>query len=326
MFSEPTSPTTSQRVDASPPARPDVAADLKTPLEQAILLLFLTIPLLAVIAAVPVAWGHGLGWHDVIIGGVMYLVSGFGITVGYHRLFTHGSFKTGRPLRIALALAGSLAVEMSVTDWVAAHRRHHKYSDGDGDPHSPWRFGRDTTGVAKGFLHAHVGWLFNRERTAPERFCPDLLADRDIAAVSAAFPWCVAASVLIPPLAGGLWSMSWTGAVTALFWGSLVRIALLHHVTFSINSICHLIGERPFTTRDQSRNVWWLAVPSLGESWHNLHHADPTSARHGVLPGQLDPSAALIRGFERLGWAHDVRWPTAERIAARQARPAEQTR
>jgi len=298
--------------------RPDVSAVPKSTLEQVLLALFITVPLLAVAAAVPVAWGWGLGWHDIVITAVLYAITGFGITVGYHRHFTHGSFKAVRPLRVALAVAGSLAIEMSPIDWVAAHRRHHKYSDQLADPHSPWRFGHDGRGLAKGFLHAHVGWLFARYRTDPEKFCPDLRADPDVAAVSARFQWLVAVSVLIAPLAGGLWSMSWTGALTALFWGSLVRIALLHHVTFSINSVCHVIGQRPFETRDRSRNVWWLAIPSLGESWHNLHHADPTSARHGVLPGQLDPSAALIRLFERLGWAYDVRWPTPERIAARQ--------
>ncbi|OHV53221.1 acyl-CoA desaturase [Frankia sp. B2] len=297
--------------------RPDVADQSKTLGEQVLLAFFIVVPLLALLAAVPLAWGWGLGWHDLVIGAVMYLITGFGVTVGYHRLFTHGSFRTGRPLRIILAVAGSLAIEMGVTDWVAAHRRHHKYSDQAADPHSPWRFGHHGRGLAKGFLHAHVGWLFHPERTAPETFCPDLLADRDIAAISARFPWLVAASVLLPPLVGGLWSMSWAGAATALFWGALVRIALLHHVTFSINSICHTIGTRPFAARDRSSNVWWLAIPSLGESWHNLHHADPTSARHGVLPGQIDPSAALIRLFEKLGWAHDVRWPTAKRIAAR---------
>lgn len=279
--------------------------------------LFVAIPFLAVVAAAPVAWGWGLGWRDIVIAVGMYLLSGLGVTVGYHRHFTHGAFKAKRPLRAALATAGSLAVEMPVINWVAEHRRHHAYSDKEGDPHSPWRFGTDKKAVAKGFLHAHIGWMFAPENTSPDRFCPDLLADRTIRRISVAFPGLVIATLLFPPLAGGLWTMSWQGAATAFFWGSLVRIATLHHVTWSVNSICHIWGEEQFKSRDRSRNVWWLAILSFGESWHNLHHADPTCARHGALKGQIDISARVIQAFERLGWVYDVRWPNAERLAKR---------
>ena len=123
--------------------------------------------------------------------------------------------------------------------------------------------------------------------------------------------------MIAPAIAGGLVTWSWQGAVTAFFWGSLVRVSLLHHVTWSINSICHTLGERPFVSRDKSANVWWLAVPSMGESWHNLHHADPTCARHGVLRGQVDTSARVIRWLEQAGWVSDVRWPVAERIESK---------
>ncbi|ABW13575.1 Stearoyl-CoA 9-desaturase [Parafrankia sp. EAN1pec] len=300
-------------------AAPELDPRPKSRAEQILLALFLGGPLLAVALAVPFAWGWGLSWHDVVIGAVMYVIGGLGITVGYHRHFTHGAFKARRGLRIALALAGSMAIEMSVIDWVAAHRRHHRFSDRDGDPHSPWRFGPGTRSLARGLLHAHVGWLFAPRRTNAQRYCPDLLADRDIRRISDRFGWLVAVSMLLPPLVGGLWAGSWTGALTAFFWASLVRVFLLHHVTFSINSICHVLGATPFATRDHSGNVWWLAVPSFGEAWHNLHHADPTSARHGVLRGQIDLSAGLIAVFERLGWAHDVRWPDSERIAAKRA-------
>jgi stearoyl-CoA desaturase (Delta-9 desaturase) len=299
----------------APPA--DLDPRPKSATEQALLATFIVVPLLALVAAVPLAWGHVLGWHDVVIAFVMYVIAGLGVTVGYHRHFTHGSFKAKRPLRIALALAGSMSIEMSPIDWVAAHRRHHKYSDRDGDPHSPWRYGTGFGALTKGLLHSHVGWLFAKQRTSAARFCPDLVADPDISRISRAFPLLVATSLLIPPLAGGLWTMSWTGAATAFFWGSLVRIALLHHVTFSINSICHVVGNEPFETRDQSRNVWWLAIPSFGESWHNLHHAAPTSARHGVLEGQLDSSARVIWILEKLGWAYDVRWLKPEQLAAK---------
>ena len=180
--------------------------------------------------------------------------------------------------------------------------------------------------LIKGLLYAHIGWLFEPEQTDATRYAPDLIADRDIVKVSRLFWLQVLLSLLAPPLVGGLWSMSIAGAVTGFFWGALVRVSLLHHVTWSINSICHAAGERPFRSRDKSGNVWWLAVFSMGESWHNLHHADPTSARHGVLRGQLDSSGRIIWLFERFGWVHDVRWPSAERIQARLVRERERER
>ncbi|HZE48032.1 MAG TPA: acyl-CoA desaturase, partial [Jatrophihabitantaceae bacterium] len=232
-----------------------------------------------------------------------------------HRLFTHGSFKANRGLRIALAAAGSLAVEGPVIRWVADHRRHHAFSDRDGDPHSPWRYGETTGALAKGMFHAHIGWLFDLEHTNREKYAPDLMRDPDIRRISDGFFVGVLVSVFAPALLGGLISWSWQGALSAFFWASLVRIFLLHHVTWSINSVCHMIGERPFASRDKSANFWPLAILSFGESWHNLHHADPTAARHGVLRGQIDTSARVIWIFEKAGWATDVRWPNSERIA-----------
>jgi stearoyl-CoA desaturase (delta-9 desaturase) len=287
--------------------------------EQIALGIFVFVPLLGVFGAAFVLWGNGLSWTDVIISAVFYLVTMHGITVGFHRYFTHGSFKANRGLRIALAVAGSMAIQGPVTRWVADHRRHHAFSDSDGDPHSPWRYGGGVKGLTKGLLHAHVLWLFDTEQTDQKRFSPDLLADDDIVRVSRLFPVLVATSLLLPALLGGLITMSFTGALSAFFWASIVRVGLLHHVTWSINSICHTWGERPFTTKDRAVNVWWLAVASGGESWHNLHHADPTCARHGVDRGQVDSSARLIQTFEKLGWARDVRWPKPERLDARRA-------
>ncbi|MDQ1684975.1 MAG: hypothetical protein QOC82_1712 [Frankiaceae bacterium] len=290
-------------------------------LEQFILGLFIVVPLLAVAAAAPVMWGWGLGWHDVVIGVVMYAISGHGITVGFHRYFTHGSFKARRWVRIALAVAGSLAIEGPVIRWVADHRRHHAFSDRDGDPHSPWRYGDDVKALTKGLWHAHIGWLFDIEQTNQQRFAPDLLADPDIVKVDRAFLRLTGVTLLLPPLVGFLWSgFTWQGALTAFFWGSLVRVAMLHHTTWSINSICHTIGERPFKSRDKSGNVWWLAIISMGESWHNLHHADPTAARHGVLRGQLDSSARIIWVMEKLRMVREVRWPSRERLATKLVR------
>ena len=296
---------------------------LRARAEQVALAAFIVVPLLAVLASAWVAWGGFLSWHDVVISTVFYAITGHGITVGFHRYFTHGSFKSGRAVRIALAIAGSMAVEGPVTRWVADHRRHHAYSDQQGDPHSPWRYGESFGALCKGLWHAHIGWLFDIEQTDQQRFAPDLKADRDVDLVNKLFPLWVLLSLGLPALLGGLWAQSWEGALTAFFWGSVVRMAVLHHATWSINSICHAIGDRPFVSRDRATNVWPLAFISMGESWHNLHHADPTCARHGVDRWQLDTSAELIRGLEKLGLAWDVRWPKRERLDARRVvRPA----
>ncbi len=287
--------------------------------EQWLVGVFVVVPFLAVVGAIPFAWGWGLGWRDLVIAAVFYAISGHGITVGFHRYFTHGSFKAPRFIRVALAVAGSMAIEGPVNRWVADHRRHHAFSDKEGDPHSPWRYGEDIKALTKGFFHAHVGWLFDLEQTNQERFIPDLLADRDIVRVSKSFIVIAFFSFALPAAAGYWWTGTWQGAVTAFFWASLVRVALLHHVTWSINSICHTIGEKPFASRDKAGNVWWLAIPSMGESWHNLHHADPTAARHGVLRGQLDSSARVIWALERLHLATDVRWPSPARIESKLA-------
>ncbi|SFP40085.1 stearoyl-CoA desaturase (delta-9 desaturase) [Amycolatopsis arida] len=272
-------------------------------------------PLVALVAAVPFAWGWGLTWVDVGLFVLFYALSGLGVTVGFHRYFTHGSFKAKRWLRVALAIAGSMAVQGPVITWVADHRRHHAFSDRDGDPHSPWAFGTSPLAIAKGFWHAHMGWLFERDRSNAERFAPDLLRDPAIVKVDKLFFLWTALTLGLPALLGGLLTWSLWGALTAFFWAGLVRVAFLHHVTWSVNSICHMIGERPFTARDRSANFWPLAIFSFGESWHNLHHADPTSARHGVKRGQIDISARLIWMFEKLGWATNVRWPTPRRLA-----------
>jgi stearoyl-CoA desaturase (Delta-9 desaturase) len=301
-------------VVSDPPSAAPIVEGRKSAVEQALVIVFMVVPVLGLAAAMALAWGWGVSILDVVIALVAYVVSGMGVTVGFHRHFTHKSFKARRPLKVALAVAGSLAFQGGVVSWVADHRRHHAFSDREGDPHSPWLFGTGPVAVARGFWHAHMGWLFDRDKTNARRFAPDLLADRDITAVDKRFVLLTVASLALPALVGGLLSWSWWGALTALLWGGLVRVGLLHHVTWSINSICHMFGNRPFATRDRSANVWWLALLSFGESWHNLHHADPTCARHGVRRGQIDVSARLVWIFEKLGWVHSVRWPTPRRL------------
>ncbi|GAA4224971.1 acyl-CoA desaturase [Actinomadura meridiana] len=305
-----------------PQRRPEIEPEPQGNAERALVAVFTVVPFLALFAAIPLAWGRFLGWTDIVLMAVFYVLTAGGVTVGYHRHFTHGSFRAKRPLKVFLALAGSLAIEGPVISWVADHRRHHKHSDKEMDPHSPWRFGNDWKALAKGLVWAHYGWLFDGPRTSKQRFAKDLLNDSDIRRIHLSFPVLVAVSFLLPAFIGGMVSMSWAGFLTALFWAGFVRITLVQHVTWSINSICHTFGKEDFEVRDKSRNVWWLAIPSLGESWHNLHHSDPTCARHGVLKGQIDISARIIWLLEKTGLAYDVRWPDGDRLAAKRTKRA----
>jgi len=288
---------------------------LDGPLQLGITSLVIVAPLVAVVIAMTGLLGVSAGWVDIGLLVVGYAVTVLGVTAGYHRLFTHRSFVARRPLKIALAVLGSCAVQGSLFAWVTAHRRHHRYSDRPGDPHSP--ISPSPRSQWGGLLHAHVGWLFRAPMPARRRDAADLLLDRDLRIVSGMFPVFTVLTLAIPFLAG--WAVVGTlrGAVTALIWGGLVRIFLSHHVTWSINSVCHAFGKRPFHTTDRSRNVAALSLLSLGESWHNAHHAYPSLARHGVDRGQLDLTAACIRVWERLGLVHSVQWPAAEQLARR---------
>lgn len=285
-----------------------------TATERVVTLLFILAPLAAVGLAVTHLWGNGIHVRDVLIALGLYVATGYGVTVGYHRMLTHRSFRPSRALKIVFAIAGSFAFQGGPISWVADHRRHHRFSDRTGDPHSPHVEGEDPTSGLRGLVHAHLGWLLNHTATDQDRYVRDLRDDRDLRIIDALFPvWCLA-SLALPFALGLLIGGSWGAAATALLWAGGVRIFLLHHATWSINSICHMVGRRPFRTKDRSTNVAALAYVSLGESWHNGHHAVPRSARHGLLAGQPDPSAALIGLFERLGWVHDVAWPTAAQI------------
>ena len=282
----------------------------------------------AVVTIVPVgllglamwlAWGGALGWSDLVVLAVTYALTGAGITVGYHRLFTHRSFKTVVPVRLALAALGSAAIEGPVIEWVATHRQHHRFSDRRGDPHSPHvDHGSGWTGAVAGLAHAHLGWLFRGiDLASEEHYAKDLLADPYVRFVDRTFLVWVLAGLAFPFALGLALTGTLVGGLTGLLWGGAVRILFLHHATFSINSLCHYFGRRTFATGDESRNLPWLALPTLGEAWHNNHHAFPTSARHGLRWWQLDPSAWLISALERSGLAWDVVRITPERQLAR---------
>jgi stearoyl-CoA desaturase (Delta-9 desaturase) len=268
------------------------------------------------------AWGGALHWQDLLVLTILYMLTGLGITVGFHRLFTHRSFKTTRTVRALLAVLGSMAVEGPLIEWVATHRKHHRFSDEPGDPHSPhmddvqgWR------GALRGLGHAHVGWMLRgKEMANPTRYAKDLLADPDLRFISRTFPLWVMLGLALPFGLGVALTGSVAGGLTALLWGGAVRVFLLHHVTFSINSLCHYFGRRPFSTHDQSRNLAWLAPLAFGEAWHNNHHAFPTSARHGLRRWQVDPGAWLIAGLERCQLAWDVVRIAPERQHARAVR------
>jgi stearoyl-CoA desaturase (Delta-9 desaturase) len=278
--------------------------------------LFTVGPLLGVVAAIVLLWGWGISLVDFALFLGFYLFTGLGVTVGFHRLFTHRGFEVPRPVRAMLAVAGSMAIQGSVIDWVATHRRHHAYADEYGDPHSPHLVEHEgLKGVLYGLWHAHMGWMIRPQDTMASRWAPDLEREPAIVKVDRAFPLIVFVSFALPAVIGGLVTWSLWGAVTGFIWGSLVRVALLQHVTWSINSICHFFGERPFESRDQATNNWPLSVLAFGESWHNNHHAFPTSARHGLLRGQFDPTWRVIRTLEQLRIARDVRLPSPEHIA-----------
>ena len=266
-------------------------------------------PALALGTALWWLWGGVVNLSDVVMASVFYLVTGFGITIGFHRLFTHRGFAPHRALKITLAVLGSMAVEGSVTSWVATHRRHHMFSDLAGDPHSPHRYGDKGLALIRGLAFSHVGWLFVSDASSTERYAPDMLRDRDLVRIGRLFPVLALASLAIPFGIGYAVSGSWVGALMALVWAGLVRMALLHHVTWSVNSLCHTFGRRSDATTDRSTNLWPLAVLSLGDAWHNVHHAHPSWARHGAHRGMIDPSAWLIVRFERWGWVTRVRWP-----------------
>jgi stearoyl-CoA desaturase (delta-9 desaturase) len=275
------------------------------------------LPLGGVIYAGVRLWGHGIGWLDLGLAVGMYFFTGYGLAVGFHRMFTHASFRPARALKITLAIAGSMAIEGSLFTWVAQHRRHHAYADRVGDPHSPWRYGTGVWPQFKGLWHAHAGWFFVANPSEPERWIPDLLDDKDLRFVSrTAALWSVL-SLLLPFLVGLAVTRTLIGGMLALLWAGAVRVAVLHHVTWGVNSFAHMFGSRPYRTRDRSANVALLSVLSFGDSWHNAHHAYPALARHGVDRWQIDSAAVLIHWFERLGWAEDVKWPQASKIAAR---------
>jgi stearoyl-CoA desaturase (Delta-9 desaturase) len=284
-------------------------------------LLAVILPFIATLVAIPLLWNRLVTLDDLLIAVGMYLVTAIGITVGYHRLLTHRSFQTFKPVEYAFAVMGSMAVQGPVNSWVADHRKHHAHTDEEGDPHSPHvGHGDGITGVFRGLWHSHVGWLFAEQGRADwKKYAPDLDEDQGMRFISRHFVWFVALSLGLPALAGYLLTGTALGAATGLLWGGLVRIFYVHHITWSINSLCHFTGTRRFATDDESTNVFWLALPSLGEAWHHNHHAFPRSAVHGLRRWELDPSGMIISMMEKVGLARNVIRIAPERQAQKVA-------
>jgi len=262
-----------------------------------------------VIAAAVLLWGWGFNWTVLAVLAVMTLGPGLGITVGFHRLFTHRGFETNKVVEFLLGVFGSMAVQGPLFDWVATHRRHHQYSDHDGDPHSPHLHGRGIRGLVLGIWHSHMGWFFQPDPANLSRYIKDLRQSRMLRWVNALFPLWILVGLLIPTALGALIIGGWQGALLGLIWGGLVRIFINHHVTWSVNSVCHIWGYQSYPSHDESRNNFIVGVIGMGEGWHNNHHAFPTSARHGLKWWEFDLSWVFIRGLMLLGLARNVKLP-----------------
>jgi len=277
-----------------------------------IVLLTVILPPLALLAVMWLAWGRGFGLIDLSLFTGMYLVCGMGITIGFHRYFTHKAFECPRWVKILLGISGSMAAQGDLTWWCAVHRKHHQHSDEEEDPHSP-HVGGDNR--IRRFLYSHFGWLFRIQQPDLKRYVPDLLDDHDLQVITRLFPLWFVLGLAIPAAIGGLLTGTWLGAFTGLLWGGLVRIFFEHHVTWSVNSVCHVWGRQPYETHDHSRNNPIVGVLALGEGWHNNHHAFPTSARHGLKWWQFDSSWVIIRLMSLVGMASKLKTPTVERMA-----------
>ncbi|MGH7132354.1 MAG: acyl-CoA desaturase [Phycisphaerales bacterium] len=275
------------------------------------------IPFVGLAAAIFLLWGIAFNWVYLAIMALMYGITAIGITVGYHRYFTHKSFDTPRWVVALLGVFGSMAVQGPILEWAAVHRRHHQHSDDMDDPHSPHTHGSGIWGTLKGFWHSHMGWLFSVRQTHYGRYVPDLTKDKLVSTISRTFTLWVVLGLAIPTVLGGVLTLSWGGALLGLIWGGLVRVFFVHHVTWSVNSICHIWGSRPFESHDHSRNNAIFGVLAMGEGWHNNHHAFPTSARHGLRWWEFDASYLFICLLGLFGLARNIRVPSPERMAAK---------
>jgi stearoyl-CoA desaturase (delta-9 desaturase) len=299
----------------------DPPADRMPRLQQGVMFLSVVGPFVGLLTAIVLLWQRdsivGIGWPEIVVMLIMYGLTGFGVTIGFHRLLTHRAFDTPRPVRLIFAILGSAAAQGMAINWCATHRRHHQSSDRDGDPHSPHLHGDGILAQLKGMFHAHVGWCFDADQPNLARSVPDLLEDRALLKIDRLYFLWVALGIFLPAIALGLYAQSWHGFVSGMIWGGFARIFLMQHVTWSINSVCHVWGTRPFASADHSRNNFPIAILALGEGWHNNHHAFPTSARQGLKWWQFDSSYLIIKTMSYLGLAWALRVPSDAAIKAK---------
>lgn len=317
----PPSPTDFANGDATGPEQIPVAPatiDLDlipdSNVRRATILIAVIGPFLGTLAAIALLWDRGINAVDLSLMLGLAILTQLGINVGYHRLFTHRAFRTTAPVEFVLASLGSMAAQGPVLQWVATHRRHHEHSDRPHDPHSPHFYGSAVFGVLRGLWHSHLGWMIESTPANMDRYVKDLNRNRVVRVSSALFPFWVLVGFAIPAAIGGLAAGSWEGAFYGALWGGVVRLFLVHHLTWSVNSVCHLWGARPYASNDESRNNAFVGVFALGEGWHNTHHAFPTSARHGLEWWQFDAAWWVIRGLSAVGLAWDVRLPSEQAI------------
>ena len=291
-------------------------------ISRVVTIVALAVPPLGLLAAMGLLWDVAFHWVDLALFAGFYLVCAFGTTIGFHRYFTHRGFETRAPVKAALAILGCMTMQGPVTQWVTDHRKHHALSDRPGDPHSP-HVGRGEGWVesARGFVHAHVGWLLSNLGMEQGRaYAKDLYEDTLVRTIDRLYLLWVGLTLALPFAIGYAVGGTSAAGLEALVWAGLIRIFAYQHATFSVNSICHMFGRRDYRSRDESRNNWLVALLVFGEGWHNNHHAFPASARHGLGRFQLDPSWWVIRGLERLGLAWDVKVPDARQLERRRVR------
>ncbi len=296
----------------------EVPSQVPTPLRMRVaVLITVLLPFAGLIAGIALTWPFGFWWLHLGLLLGMYTLTVLGVTVGYHRFFTHRSFATNRVVMSIMGILGSMAVEGPLLIWVATHRCHHQHSDAEADPHSPHTHGGGLLNMIRGLWHAHIGWMLSSRHQDLSRYVQDLARDRLVRTISRLFPLWVLLGMVLPAALGGLLTWSWLGVLLGFVWGGLVRVFLVHHVTWSVNSVCHIWGRQPFNCRDESRNNAICAILAFGEGWHNNHHAFPTSARHGLRWWELDCSYLVIRALVLVGLARDVRVPAIERIVSK---------
>lgn len=284
---------------------------------RVVMLITILLPFVGLIAAMVLLWHVAFSWVYLALLGGMYVITAMGVTIGFHRLFTHRSFKSPKWIEFVLGVFGSMSVQGPVLVWTAVHRRHHHHSDQEGDPHSPHQHGETIFGMLRGFLHAHMSWMLTKHPADLDRYIPDLNSDKSLQIVNKLFTLWVALGLALPAALGGLLTGTWMGVLLGFIWGGLVRVFVGHHVTWSVNSVCHIWGTQSFRSNDESRNNAMIGILAFGEGWHNNHHAFPTSARHGLRWYEFDLSYAIIKAMSLVGLAREIRVPTSERMAAK---------